>query len=195
MTIRVFHRPTSRSHRVVWMLEEVGAEYEVVLFTRADALSDEHRQRHPLGRVPVLELDGRYVFESAALCLHLADSYPLAGLIPDQATFERALVYQWTLYAMTEIEPGLIGFAQGATEERREEGRIRFEASSQVLERVLDGRDYLLGEGFSVADVVAGSVVGDGGPHGLLDAFPNIRAWDERLGARPARLRTDAIGS
>ena len=79
--MRVFHRPRSRSHRVVWMLEELGADYELTLFTRADALTDEHRERHPLGRVPVLEVDGRFSFESAALCLHLADCYPEAGLI------------------------------------------------------------------------------------------------------------------
>ena len=64
--MRVFHREhAGRPVRVVWMLEELGADYEVTLFTRADALTDEHRERHPLGRVPVLETDGRFVFESA----------------------------------------------------------------------------------------------------------------------------------
>jgi glutathione S-transferase len=197
MTMRVFHRPTSRSHRVVWMLEELGADYEVTLFTRADALSDEHRERHPLGRVPVLETDGRCVFESAALCLHLADCHPEAGLIPAPGGYERACVYQWALFAMTEIEPGLIGFIRGGDdEERREAGRQTFRAATAVLEDVLEGHDYLVGDRFSVADVVAGSVAGDGGgPRGLLEGFPNVIAWDARLRARPARVRTDAIGS
>jgi glutathione S-transferase len=198
MTMRVFHRPTSRSHRVVWMLEELGADYEVTLFTRADALTDEHRERHPLGRVPVLETDGRFVFESAALCLHLADSDPDAGLIPAPGSFERACVYQWTLFAMTEIEPGLINFAYGdrdGDDERREVGRQSFRAATAVLEDVLEGNEYLVGDRFSVADVVAGSVAGDGGgARGLLDGFPNVTAWDARLRARPARVRTDAIG-
>jgi glutathione S-transferase len=197
MTMRVFHRPTSRSHRVVWMLEELGADYEVTLFTRADALTDEHRERHPLGRVPVLETDGRFVFESAALCMHLADCHPDAGLIPPPGSYERACVYQWALFAMTEIEPGLIGFIHGGDdEERREAGRQAFRAATAVLEDVLEGHDYLVGDRFSVADVVAGSVAGDGGgPRGLLEGFPNVTAWDARLRARPARVRTDAIGS
>lgn len=190
--IRVFHRPTSRSHRVVWMLEELGLEYEVTLFTRADALTDEHRERHPLGRVPVLEIDGRHRFESAALCLHLADLRPQAGLIPTPGTDERALVYQWAFFAMTEIEPHLVA-SNAEDPEGRDTGRAQFRAAASVLEGVLADREYLVGD-FSVADVVAGSVAGDGRSRGLLEGLPNVSAWDERLRARPARARTDAIG-
>jgi glutathione S-transferase len=195
MTTRVFHRPTSRSHRVVWMLEELGADYEVTLFTRADALTDEHRERHPLGRVPVLETDGRFVFESAALCMHLADCHPESDLIPAPGSYERACVYQWALFAMTEIEPGLIGFMRASDDEGREAARLQFQTAAAVLEDVLEGHEYLIGDRFSVADVIAGSVAGDGGPKGLLEGLPNVAAWDERLRARPARVRTDAIGS
>jgi glutathione S-transferase len=193
--MRVFHRPTSRSHRVVWMLEELGVDYEVMLFTRADALTDEHRVRHPLGRVPVLEIDGRFLFESAALCMHLADLYPEADLIPAPGTYERACVYQWALFAMTEIEPGLIGFNRASDDEGREAARERFRSATAVLESTLEGHEYLVAERFSVADVIAGSVAGDGGPRGLLEGLPNVAAWDARLRARPARLRTDAIGN
>ena len=190
----VLHRPTSRSHRVVWMLEEVGADYDVTLFTRADALTDEHRERHPLGRVPVLEIDGKFVFESAALCMHLADMYPQAGLIPAPGSYERACVYQWALFAMTELEPWLIGF-MSEDDETREAARSRFHAAAKVLEDVLEGHEYLVGDRFGVADVIAGSVAGDGGTRGLLEGLPNVTAWTARLGARAARVRTDAIGS
>jgi glutathione S-transferase len=177
------------------MLEELGVDYEVTLFSRADALTDEHRERHPLGRVPVLEMDGRHVFESAALCMHLADLYPQADLIPPPGSYERACVYQWALFAMTEIEPGLIGFNRASDEEVREEAREHFRRATSVLEHTLEGQEYLVGGRFGVADVIAGSVAGDGGPRGLLDGLPNVSAWDERLRARPARVRTDAIGS
>lgn len=193
--IRVYHRPTSRSHKVVWMLEELGADYDVTLFTRADALTDEHRERHPLGRVPVLEIDGRFVFESAALCLHLADMHPEAGLIPAPGSLERAYVYQWALFAMTEIEPWLIAFMRAEDDEGREAAREKFRAATAVLDDVLEGGDYLVGGEFGVADVIAGSVVGDGGKRGLVDGQANVTAWVARLGERPARLRTDAIGS
>lgn len=192
--MRVFHRPLSRSHRVVWMLEEVGADYELTLFTRADARTDEHRARHPLGRVPVLEVDGRFIFESAALCLHLADCYPGAGLIPPPGSYERACAYQWALFAMTEIEPGLVGHMHGEDSESKAAARELFRAGASVLEQVLDGHEFLIDDRFTVADVIAGSVAGDGGPSGLLEGLPNVSAWDRRLRARPARLRTDAIG-
>jgi glutathione S-transferase len=177
------------------MLEELGADYEVTLFTRADALTDEHRERHPLGRVPVLEQDGRFIFESAALCLHLADCYPQSGLMPAPGTYERACVYQWALFAMTEIEPGLIGFILGEDDERKEAGRERFRAGASALDALLEEHEFLVGDRFSAADVIAGSVAGDGGPKGLLEGLANVSAWNERLCARPARVRTDAIGA
>ncbi len=71
------------------------------MVTREESGGDEHRARHPLGRVPVLEDDeGRFVFESAAICLHLADLHPQAGLAPVPGTHDRALLYQWTVFAL-----------------------------------------------------------------------------------------------
>ncbi len=109
--MRLYHAPGSRGTRVVWTLEEIGEPYEVAIVTREDRSSDEHRRRHPLGRVPALELDdGRTMFESAAICLHLADLYPDAGLIAPVGTFERALTYQWSVCAMTEVEKRVFGW-------------------------------------------------------------------------------------
>jgi glutathione S-transferase len=87
------------------LLEEIGKPYDVVPIAREDRRSREHLARHPLGRVPVVELDdGTYLFESAAICLQLADLYPDAGLIPPVGSQERGIVYQWVLFAMTELE-------------------------------------------------------------------------------------------
>jgi glutathione S-transferase len=78
--MRLYHLPPSRSTRVLWLLEEIGQPYELTLMKGEDRQTDEHRRRHPLGRVPVLEDDEGFLFESAALCLHLADLYPDAQL-------------------------------------------------------------------------------------------------------------------
>ena len=68
-----------------------------------------------VGRVPVMELDGGYVFESAAICLHLGDLYPDAGLLGAPGTYARALAYQWSIFAPSELEPPLIeGVIEGA---------------------------------------------------------------------------------
>ena len=64
-----------------------------------------HRKRQPLGRVPVVQFDDGYVFESAAICLHLADLYPDAGLIGGLGTYARAMAYQWSIFAPAELEP------------------------------------------------------------------------------------------
>ncbi len=100
--MRLYHRPGSRSSRVLWLLEELELPYELTEVSHADADGDGSRRGHPLGRIPVLEYDdGRFVFESAAICLHLAEG----RLMPPPGSYERALVYQWVLFGMTEVEP------------------------------------------------------------------------------------------
>ena len=106
--MRLYHVPSSRSTRVLWLLEEIGRPYELTVMKGEDRQTDEHRRRHPLGRVPVVEDDEGFLFESAALCLQLADLYPDAQLNWSLGTHERGLVYQWTLFAMTELEPAII---------------------------------------------------------------------------------------
>ena len=72
-----------------WALEEAGAPYEVVMLTKEEGRSDAHAARQPLGRVPALENEEGSLFESAALCLQIADLYPEAGLIPATTTHAR----------------------------------------------------------------------------------------------------------
>jgi glutathione S-transferase len=74
---RLFDRERAgRPPRVRWALEEVGTPYELVMLTAEELASPEHRSRHPLGRVPVLEDHEGSLFESAALCLQIADEHP-----------------------------------------------------------------------------------------------------------------------
>ena len=81
--LRLYQRAVEgRPPRVRWALEETGAEYEWIVMDEEEGRGEEHRRRHPLGRVPVLETDDGLLFESAAICLHVADLYPDAGLIP-----------------------------------------------------------------------------------------------------------------
>jgi len=76
--------------------------------SQEEGRGDEHARRHPLRRVPVLETDDGMLFESAALCLHVADLHPDAGLAPPPGTYERGQVYQWVSFAMTELEPAVL---------------------------------------------------------------------------------------
>ena len=192
--MRLYHLPPSRSARVLWLLEEIGEPYDLTVLKGEDRQTDEHRLRHPLGRVPVLEDDEGFLFESAALCLQLADVYPDAQLNWPLATHERGLVYQWTVFAMTELEPAIVEVRRHREDDpaRAQAGSERFQAAAAAVEQALDGHDYLVGERFSVADLVCGAVLIFAKGSGLTDELPNISAYLERLEARPARQRATA---
>jgi len=195
--VRVYHVPRSRSTRVLWALEEIGQPYELTLMEGEDRQTDEHRRRHPLGRVPVLEDEEGFLFESAALCLQLADLDLDAQLNWPLATHERGLVYQWTVFAMTELESPIIEARRHREDDPAlaRAGVERFQVAAAAVEQALDGREYLVGDRFSVADLVCGAVLILAKDAGLTDELPNINAYLERLEARPARQRATAIGT
>ena len=146
--MRVFHREKAgRPLRIIWTLEEVGEPYELTVMSREESRGEEHRDRHPLGRVPVLEDDEGFVFESAAMCLHLADMHPEAGLVPALGTHDRALVYQWACFAPAEIEPALFeAWTQAERDpERAAAARKRFDAAVLAVADSLNGNEYLVG--------------------------------------------------
>jgi glutathione S-transferase len=191
--MRLFHREhAGRPVRVAWVLEELGEPYEVTTMTREEGRAEEHLARHPLGRVPVLEDDEAFVFESAAICLHLADQHPEAGLVPGLGTHDRALVYQWTVFAPAELEPPLIEAALQAERdpERAAKARARFETATRAVSDALEGKEYLVGGGFTVADVLVGSALAFSTRAGLAEGLPqNVAEYLARLAERPAYER------
>lgn len=177
---------------MVWTLEELGQPYELTVMDHQQGASDEHLARHPLGRVPVLQDDEGYVFESAAICLHLADKHPEAELVPPLGTHGRALVYQWTCFAPAELEPPLIESAIHATSdpERSAGARRRFDAATGAVSAALDGNEYLVDERFSIADVLIGTVLTFTARVGFADELPaNLQDYMARIAQRPAYQR------
>jgi glutathione S-transferase len=191
--MRVYHRVRAgRPIRVVWALEEVGADYELVTMSAEEASSAEHRARHPLGRVPVLEDEHGPMFESTALVFHVAELYPEAGLLPPPATHERAVVQSWSIFAITELEAPAIESSRQreANPEASAKAAARCADAVAVLEGALSGTPaYLVGSRFSVADVVAGGVLGIAVRVGAIEPSPTTAAYMESLGARPAWQR------
>src|SRR5436305_12453110 len=114
--------------------------------TREEGRREEHRRRHPLGRVPVLEDDEGFLFESAALCLHLGDLHPESGLMPPLGTHDRALVYQWACFAPAELEPPLFEVWNQAERDpdRAAEAQKRFLSAADAVAGGLDGAASLL---------------------------------------------------
>ena len=191
---RLYYMPRTRSSRVLWLLEEIGEPYELTEISGVERRSAAHLARHPLGRVPALELDdGTTVFESAAICLQLADLHPDADLIAPLGSSERALVYQWVLFGMTELEGPLFRWIRelgdGITDSP---ARQRFADAAAALEAALEG-DWLLGHRFTVADVLCASVLSGADSRDLLEPWPGLRAYVKRAEARPAYARAAAI--
>lgn len=167
--MRLYGYRNGRTLRVLWMLEELGAEYEYV---EVDLFGGQGREPwflkiNPAGKVPVLDDGGTVVTESAAICLHLAEKHPQSGLLPPAGTPERTECYKWTSFILTELDAPLWTIAKhrfALPSERRVPAVINtavweFETNIQILAAALEDRLYLVAEAFSVADVLAGHIV------------------------------------
>jgi len=193
--MRLYHTPGSRSSRVLWTLEEIGQPYDVATLTWEQRRGEDHRRRHPLGRVPVLELDdGTMIFESAAICLQLADLHPAAGLIPTLASAARAMVYQWTLFAMTEVEPVVFGWSRARRRGEDETSHAEaFDPIGTAIRLSLAAHPWIAGRGFTIADILLASMLSNFVQRGFLADNDPIGHYVQRATDRPAHLRANAI--
>jgi glutathione S-transferase len=191
--LRVYHRPGSRSSRALWALEEAGADYDVVTLTREEKVSAEHARRHPMGRVPVLEDgEGRFVFESAAIALHVGDLFPEAGLLPPVGDPLRAEAYQWAVFAMSELEPAMFAWRRARRREADEdEAAERFQPIQAALDGVLSRRPWLLGDAFTIPDVLIATLLQPVVGMPLGDPPPALAGYVARATARPAFVRAE----
>lgn len=194
--MKLYFAPMTRATRPHWILEELGVPYETETL---DLMKGEHKlpsymKVHPLGRVPALEDNGFTMFESAAIVMQLADKYPEKGLAPAVGTNERAEYYQWIVAAMTEAEPPLVTILMHTRflpEAERspaaiEEASKRFKGVATVIEERLKGREYIVGNKFTAADVVVGGVTNFANMLGQLGDHPGLQAYLKRLLERPA---------
>ena len=162
----------------------LGAEPLVVAEGR------DFRELNPLGYVPLLELDdGRVLAEGVAMLLHLADLKPEAGLAPAVSTPERDELHRWLNFISSELHktfsPWLFHPEYG--EQAADVARERLAKRLAVVERHLAGRDYLLGERFSVADAYLFTIADWTRPLKIaLDPYPALAAYLERIRARPS---------
>jgi glutathione S-transferase len=183
----------TRSLRALWGLKELGVEFE---FIPVDLQAGQHKRPeflalNPAGKVPVL-IDGDLVLpESAAIVLYLAEKYPEKGLMPAKLE-QRAQVYRWVLFAVTELEQPLWRMAKHRfiyPEAKRlpqdiDLARDDFTAMAAVLERHMQGRQYIVGDRTTVADCVTAYLMDWANEHHLLDGFPNLKGYLQRMYTR-----------
>ena len=201
--MRLYYAPQTRSMRARWILEEIGAPYELV---RVDLSAGEQRRPeylevNPCGRVPALVDGGVTLFESAAICQYLADKFPEHRLAPPVGTAARDLYYQWIHFAMSGLEPpalAIILHTMSKPEAERipvvaDEGRLQLSAALAVVDGALGGRTFMLGDEFTAADVMIGSTLMWAKLVGEIGAeLRATTAYLARLALRPACQRSVA---
>jgi glutathione S-transferase len=186
--LKLFHNPDSRSSRFIWLLEELGVDYELVCveIPRGGKGSPDPSNPHPDKRVPALIHDGRLITESAAIALYLTDAFPQAGLGPLAGDPRRADYLTWLAFYAGEMEPAFGMYRRGWIDRDPQFSTSHERVQKRVLTALSQG-EYLLGDQFTAADVLVCS------PYQWLRDFgptsPRIDQWLARLAARPAAIR------
>jgi glutathione S-transferase len=187
--MRLYWAPQTRSARALWMLEELGIDYERVLVdirdpNRQDA--DEFRRASPMGKVPAL-VDGDVAMsESAAICLYLADRYAPGNLAPAMDDPMRGAFLYWLLYTPAVIEPAMSEKFNGVEPARQRSGWGDFDLMIETLEKGIGDSTWILGERFTAADVMLGSSAVFLRAFEMLPESDVLHGYADRCLARPA---------
>ncbi len=186
--MKLYYAPKTRASRVRWVLEELGEPFELV---RVNTAAGEHKRPeylriHPLGKLPALTDGDAVLFETGAICLYLGDRFPAGGLAPAVDSPDRAAYLQWILFAITELEPSVLAF-------HYDRGDVAaWRERADIVANALADREFMVGDRFTVADIMIGGALGWAKPVGLLDDYPVLADYGRRVGGRPAAKRSRA---
>jgi glutathione S-transferase len=194
MTTTLYYHPYSRAANVIWMLEEAGCPYAIQF---VDIMKGAHKAPelvalNPMGKLPILVDGDAVVTESAAIALYLADRYAPGKLAPPLDDPRRGTYLRWSLFTPSVIEPGTAAKAAGWDFKPSHMGWGTYEAMMASIHSAIDGTSFLLGDQFSMADVIFGGTLRYMAAVKLMEPSPTIAAYLARLDARPAYQRATA---
>jgi glutathione S-transferase len=194
MALVLYHHPFSRAANVVWTLEEVGDPYEL---RYVDLMAGAHKAAeilalHPMGKLPILTDGEIVVTEAAAIALYLGDRYAYGRLAPRVDDPQRGTYLRWSLFAPSVIEPGSMAKAAGWAFKEASAGWGSYEAMLASMESAIAGREFVLGDTFSMADLIFGGTLRYMLAFKMVEPRPAFTAYAERLTARPAWQRAEA---
>ncbi len=194
MSIVLYYHPFSRAANTVWMLEELEAPYELrhVDIMKGEQKGPEVLALNPMGKLPILQDGDAVVTESAAIALYLADRYSYGKLAPRVDDPQRAPYLRWSLFAPSVIEPGAMAKSNGWQFKDRQAGWGSHDAMIAAMESAVDGRQFILGDAFSMADCVFGGTLRYMMAFKMVEPTPAFTAYAERLAERPALKRAEA---
>lgn len=196
-TVKLYGVTASRAARCVWMLQELGIDYEhdPIRFDDPALKQAPYLALNPNGRIPTLVVDGEPIFESLAINLFLAQRFPSALSLGTTSLNARAV--QWSMWAQSDIDPPITAWAMHtllrSPAERdpaiAAESLTKLERPLGVLERTLADRPWLLDDRFTVADLNVASTMSRALAWDLADK-PRLKDWLHRCWSRPAAIQT-----
>lgn len=194
--LKLHFAPNSRAGRIVWLFEELGLAYDInkMAFHPSDLKSDEHRGRHPLGRIPVLDDDDISLYESGAIIEYVLERHKNGGLKPAVDTPEFPAYLQWFHYCEGMVMPPMNTIVVQTIllpPERRDgtalsQARRLLAKSLAPVNETLKGKDYLIGN-FSAADIMLGHACFMANRLGCVsEELTHLSAYVARITERPA---------
>lgn len=202
MTLTVHHLNNSRSQRILWLLEELDAEYEIRAYQR-DATSNlappELKAVHPLGKSPVIEDDGQMISESGAIVQYLCERHGGAHWLPAPSTDDHVAHLEWMQFAessimvpvMIKIYAGRLGEAAAPLMPRVEE---QLEAHVGFMDQALGANRRFVGRDWTAADVMMSFPAEIAVMQGYGERYPNVAAFVNDIHERPAWQRARERG-
>lgn len=193
--LKFYHAPWSRASGTLWLLEELGVDYqlELVDIRMEGGLPEAYRQIQPNKKVPAIEHDGVIITERAAIATYLADTFPQAGLAPAIGDRDRGPYLTMTVYCDSVFDPCVAARAHGLSYKSNDYSFGLFDDMVAYVDRILSERTYAAGDRFTAADTQLASAV-----HftmhilKVLPEKPSFLRYLERIAERPAYQRAQA---
>ena len=193
--LKFYHAPWSRSSNVLWLMEELGAPYEIeqVDIRQEGGVPESYRAIQPNKKVPAISHDGVIVTERAAISIYLCDAFPEAGLAPKIGDKDRAAYLTWLVYADSVFDPAVAAHAQGWEYLGSNFSFGSFDDLVANLERRLSQSPFIAGDRFTAADVQIAGSMGYVMRQKWLPERPAFTEYLARTTTRPAAMRADEM--
>lgn len=195
--LTLYTNPFSRGRIARWMLEEIGAPYDVkILDYEGNIKAPEYLAINPMGKVPALVHGDTVVTETAAICAYLADQFPEKKLAPAVDSPERGSYYRWLFFVAGPLEMAMTAKTQGWEIDQKAAQMVGcglIQDTLGALEQALTDRDYLCGTQFTAADLVLGSYLGWNIMQQQIEPQPVFTRYVARVQDRQAAKRADEL--
>lgn len=191
-----YTHPMSRGRIIRWLMEEVGQPYETHVLDFAAMKDPAYLAVNPMGKVPAVKHGDTVITECAAICAYMADAFPEAKLAPPVGSRLRGDYYRWLFFAAGPLEAAVtvksLGFEVPA-DRHATAGWGSYGDVMDTLEKALTGREYLVGDSFTAADLYVASHLAWGLQFGTVEPRQVFKDYAARMTSRPADTRATQI--